>query len=453
MRRTQSSSRRLEREVSRIAPSRGHGTVPTSSRDALTTVRDAVRTMPPSGRYGRRNVFISEIWDRVGDRIGMSLDQFKAWLVDQNRRQNVQLARADLVDAMDPTQVERSEIDDLGAQFHFLVDKDARESWELSAPHASDVRTSTRPQPRGGDMPKKNQMERDIDVVRRGDRSVSAVASAGDARLYYPGGSGGGGQRRGRGRAGAVVLPHERTSPSCTLCPKYHTTEEHLRHMRGRPPRATPSRGRKAMPKKKTKTTTRRPPKAQKSRRTPKKARKARKTKSTRGKRKPSKRASTSAPPREAHPTRRSVGLEEFRGSMARVPLQGPAGPPARRRVGLPEFRDSMARVPVTPVTPSAPSDADVARLVLDAARDMPPSGRYGWKVFISEIWDRTRGETGMSFEQFRRWLLDANRRGVLTLARADLVGAMDGARVARSEISDRGASFHFVLDPSHTPG
>jgi hypothetical protein len=41
-----------------------------------------------------------------------------------------------------------------------------------------------------------------------------------------------------------------------------------------------------------------------------------------------------------------------------------------------------------------------------------------------------------------------ANRDGWLILVRADLVGAMDAKLVADSEIEDRGATFHFVLDP-----
>ena len=37
----------------------------------------------------------------------------------------------------------------------------------------------------------------------------------------------------------------------------------------------------------------------------------------------------------------------------------------------------------------------------------------------------------------------------VLALARADLIGAMNPAQVNKSEIRDRGATFHFVLDPN----
>jgi hypothetical protein len=101
--------------------------IATRIRETLPTVLSAVRSMPPSGRFGPGDVFISSVYDRVGNKIGMTLDQFKRWLVVQNRLQNLSLHRADMVDAMDPRKVDRSEIDDLGAQFHFIRDRDARE--------------------------------------------------------------------------------------------------------------------------------------------------------------------------------------------------------------------------------------------------------------------------------------------------------------------------------------
>jgi hypothetical protein len=42
---------------------------------------------------------------------------------------------------------------------------------------------------------------------------------------------------------------------------------------------------------------------------------------------------------------------------------------------------------------------------------------------------------------------MDANKGSLLNLARADFVGAMNPEQVRTSEIRDRGASFHFVLD------
>lgn len=55
-----------------------------------------------------------------------------------------------------------------------------------------------------------------------------------EIELYWPGGTGGGGSRRGGSKAGAVVKPHARTSTQCTRCSQYHTTEEHDRHAHGR---------------------------------------------------------------------------------------------------------------------------------------------------------------------------------------------------------------------------
>ena len=49
--------------------------------------------------------------------------------------------------------------------------------------------------------------------------------------------------------------------------------------------------------------------------------------------------------------------------------------------------------------------------------------------------------------DDFKRWLIVMNRDRILNLARADLTGYMDPEQVERSEIRDRGASFHFVID------
>jgi hypothetical protein len=95
------------------------------------------------------------------------------------------------------------------------------------------------------------------------------------------------------------------------------------------------------------------------------------------------------------------------------------------------------------------------AETVLEVVREIIPrvgaDGRFGAEnVFVSAIWhsiERDRRLVDLSFERFKRWLVNANRDGWLVLARADLVGAMDPRQVAESEIEDRGATFHFVLD------
>jgi hypothetical protein len=94
----------------------------------------------------------------------------------------------------------------------------------------------------------------------------------------------------------------------------------------------------------------------------------------------------------------------------------------------------------------------ELLEAVQQAILRIGPSGRFGpYKVFVSEIWRSMQDDPrakGLSLDQFKRWLLIANRDSDLTLARADLVGAMNPKLVADSEITDRGATFHFVIDP-----
>ncbi len=100
--------------------------------------------------------------------------------------------------------------------------------------------------------------------------------------------------------------------------------------------------------------------------------------------------------------------------------------------------------------------DAGLARksalaLVREAVHQIGPDGRYGdQKVFISAVYRAIPPHAiGMTLPEFKRWLIDRNRTGDLVLARADLVGAMDRNLVRDSEIEDRGATFHFILDDS----
>lgn len=100
----------------------------------------------------------------------------------------------------------------------------------------------------------------------------------------------------------------------------------------------------------------------------------------------------------------------------------------------------------------SPTGEPDLLAVVRDVIPRVGAEGRFGEeKVFVSAIWrtaERDRRVGDYSLERFKSWLLDANRRGHLALARADLVSAMDAQLVADSEIQDRGATFHFVLDP-----
>jgi len=105
--------------------------------------------------------------------------------------------------------------------------------------------------------------------------------------------------------------------------------------------------------------------------------------------------------------------------------------------------------------------DVDVERLigdplpvVLAAIPSIRGEGRFGdRRVFIAALWDRVREEIRMSLPEFKRWLIDQHRARRLVLSRADLVAAMPHDMVVRSESETegayRGATFHFVIDPS----
>lgn len=90
--------------------------------DPVELVLHTAEEMEDAGRFGQK-VFIAAIWDKIGGDLGMSLPDFKRWLLEQNRQGKIILARADMVGAMDPQMVQRSEFQDRGATFHFVMDR------------------------------------------------------------------------------------------------------------------------------------------------------------------------------------------------------------------------------------------------------------------------------------------------------------------------------------------
>jgi hypothetical protein len=95
--------------------------------DPLTVVLAEIGKVPASGRFGGKKVFISELWKRVGRRINMTLPVFKQWLFRQLRDGTLLLARADIVAAMDPNQVQDSRAENFGTTVHFVIDPNAPE--------------------------------------------------------------------------------------------------------------------------------------------------------------------------------------------------------------------------------------------------------------------------------------------------------------------------------------
>lgn len=95
--------------------------------DALATlardVSSAAARIHDAGRYNDRKVFIAATWRALAksERYAhMDLESFKAKLAAANRQGLLRLHRADLVSAMDPDEVERSEVRYLNATFHFI---------------------------------------------------------------------------------------------------------------------------------------------------------------------------------------------------------------------------------------------------------------------------------------------------------------------------------------------
>jgi hypothetical protein len=97
--------------------------LPPCEPSLVDAVRHAAREAR-EGLFGDRKVFISSIWHALRAEppwSALGLEDFKAQLVTAHRSQKLELARADLVAAMDPALVASSETRTDGATFHFIV--------------------------------------------------------------------------------------------------------------------------------------------------------------------------------------------------------------------------------------------------------------------------------------------------------------------------------------------
>lgn len=95
---------------------------------------------------------------------------------------------------------------------------------------------------------------------------------------------------------------------------------------------------------------------------------------------------------------------------------------------------------------PAAPDLPAFARAVLAAARHRETRRFTDEKAFIDSVWQRVAARHGaMDLPAFKAQLLEAHRRGLLVLSRADLTQLIDPSDLAASEITADGAAFHFV--------
>jgi hypothetical protein len=87
------------------------------------TVRAAARNCP-TGRFGDNKVFINHVWRQLGQDPcfpALDLAAFKDRLVKAHHAGLLALSRADLVQVMDPADVQESEARYLNAVFHFIL--------------------------------------------------------------------------------------------------------------------------------------------------------------------------------------------------------------------------------------------------------------------------------------------------------------------------------------------
>jgi deoxyribodipyrimidine photolyase-like uncharacterized protein len=102
----------------------------------------------------------------------------------------------------------------------------------------------------------------------------------------------------------------------------------------------------------------------------------------------------------------------------------------------------------------AADVNAELPYIVQEAGLDGRAKGRFGdRKVFIAALWRQLRTQPsfhGMTIKEFKDRLYEAHRQRLVTLARADLVAAMDPTEVAESEWAGPGGipTYHLVVDP-----
>lgn len=100
--------------------------------------------------------------------------------------------------------------------------------------------------------------------------------------------------------------------------------------------------------------------------------------------------------------------------------------------------------------SPTADLDASSFAGAVLAGAEACPTGWFGDnKIFISHVWRRLQSQPAfvtMDSQKFKQRIVEANTLGLLTLARADLVQAMDPVDVDESATTAQHAIFHFIV-------
>jgi hypothetical protein len=97
----------------------------------------------------------------------------------------------------------------------------------------------------------------------------------------------------------------------------------------------------------------------------------------------------------------------------------------------------------------AAEDDLNSFAYAVRQAMDRTKEGWVGSRVFISRVWNTLTAERRfpeMTLDSFKQRLLEANRRELLTLARADMAPTYDQSDVTASEIRWEHSTFHFLI-------
>lgn len=70
---------------------------------------------------------------------------------------------------------------------------------------------------------------------------------------------------------------------------------------------------------------------------------------------------------------------------------------------------------------------------------------RFGEKAFLIAVWGQLDVRGGMSWPEFKRMAVAAQKAGLVKLSRADLVDAMPPELVMPSRIADGNSEWHLV--------
>ena len=118
-----------------------------------------------------------------------------------------------------------------------------------------------------------------------------------------------------------------------------------------------------------------------------------------------------------------------------------------------PTEHEPAQRLPGAPprLAPSRAEDDPLRRFAVRVRRAADSGEVRGFgpdKAFIGSVWQALASDPeirGLDEREFKRLLVEAHRRGMLVLDRADLVAAMDPRDVSASEITHQNATYHFI--------